>query len=139
MPINETNYQQQAQGSEQDKNRQAEAAHQPTPPSQPASFPWGMLCLAALFDLIGVIPILNLATETLAGLIFGFWQKNYVPKLDPILTFIVAKIIDVVSLGILPSNIGIVVYAYIKKKAAAAAQTPLGQYAANKMLKNQQA
>ncbi len=107
-------------------------------PPEPTSFPWGMLCLAALFDLVGLVPVLNLITETLAGLIFGWWQKGYNPKLDPLLTFIVAKIIDAISLGILPSNIGIVVYAYIKKKAAAAAQTPLGQYAAGKMLKTSQ-
>lgn len=97
-----------------------------------------MLCLAALFDLIGLIPIINFFSETLAGLIFGFWQKKYVPQTDPLITFLIAKIIDTVSLGILPSNIGIVFYAYIKKKAAAAAQTRLGKYAAGKLLKNQE-
>jgi len=145
MPANEEQYQQQfdqdrarqTQGSEEDRDRQTEAAQQPIAPSEPASFPWGMFCLAALFDSIGWIPVLNLVTETLAGLIIGSWQTRYVPKTDPLTTFVIAKIIDVVSLGFLPSNIGIVIYAYIKKKATAAAQTPLGQYAANKMLKNQ--
>lgn len=111
-------------------------------PPQPVSLPWGMLSLAVLFDLIGLIPIINIFTEILAGLIFGLWQKSYNPKTDPIITFFVAKIIDAISLGILPSNIGIVVYAYIKKKAAAkiynAMQTSVGLAMANKMLKNQQ-
>ncbi len=127
----------QAQWQEEDRSRQGV-----TPP-EPVSFPWGMFCLAALFDAVGWIPILNLVTEPLAGLIFGWWQKGYAPKTDPILTFIIAKIIDAVSLGILPSNIGIVVYAYIEKKTAAkiaaAANTRLGSMALNKMLKNQQA
>ncbi|MFH1385460.1 MAG: hypothetical protein ABIG65_00205 [Patescibacteria group bacterium] len=123
-------------------NSDKKTTERPIAPSEPASFPWGMLCLATLFDLIGMIPVINLFTETLAGLIFGWWQKGYAPKTDPVLTFIVAKIMDVVSLGILPSNIGIVVYAYIKKKTAAkiadAANTRLGSMAINKMLKNQQ-
>jgi len=59
----------------------------------------------------------------------------YNPKLDPVLTFIVAKIIDAISLGIMPSNIGIVIYAYIKKKAAAKLQTPIGQKLAGKIAK----
>ena len=106
-------------------------------PPEPASFPWGMFCLAALFDAVGWIPVINIFTETLAGLIIGSWQRSYAPKTDPLMTFLIAKIIDVAFFGLLPSNIGIVIYAYIKKKATAAAQTPLGQYAANKMLKNQ--
>jgi hypothetical protein len=75
-----------------------------------------MLCLAALFDLIGLIPVINLTTEALAGLILGWWQKSYAPKTDPLLTFIIAKIIDATFLGLLPSNIGVVIYAYLKKK-----------------------
>ena len=97
-----------------ENNNQTE---KPFAPPEPASFPWEMLCVAALFDSVGWIPILNFFTETLAGLILGLWQKSYVPKTDPIITFLVAKIIDAISLGILPSNIGVVVYAYIKKKA----------------------
>lgn len=82
------------------------------------SLPWLMLGVAAIFDLIGIIPILNFFTEILAGLILGLWQKNYAPKTDPILTFFLAKSIDAVSLGFLPSNIGVVVYSYLKKKAS---------------------
>ena len=114
------------------------------PVAQPkeASFPWAMLCVAALFDLIGLIPIINLLSEILAGLIICLWQKFYNPKIDPmifLLTFLVAKIIDAISLGILPSNIGVVIYAYTKKKAAVriynSLQTSIDLNAANKILK----
>jgi len=88
-----------------------------TPPPEPVSFPWMMTVLAAIFDLIGLIPIINFFSELLAGFILGLWQKGYAPKTDPVMTFLVAKIIDIASLGILPSNIAIVVYAYLKKKA----------------------
>ncbi|MBU2264911.1 hypothetical protein KJ784_01850, partial [Patescibacteria group bacterium] len=78
--------------TDKQSNSDKKTTEQPIAPSGPASFPWGMLCLAALFDLIGMIPVINLFTETLAGLIFGWWQKGYAPKTDPVLTFIVAKI-----------------------------------------------
>lgn len=81
------------------------------------NFPFGMLILAGFFDLIGLIPFLNIITETFAGLLFGMWQKSYAPKTNPVITFVVAKFIDVASLGILPSNTGIVVYTFIKKKS----------------------
>lgn len=115
------NYQQQfdkdrAQQSQEPEEEKTGPPSMPAP-GEPISFPWGMLCLAILFDLIGMIPIVNFITETLACLIFGMWQKSYAPKLDPILTIIIAKIIDTAFLGFLPSNIGIVVYAYLKKKA----------------------
>jgi hypothetical protein len=84
----------------------------------PVSFPWLMVALAAFFDIVGMIPIVNFFTELLAGLIIGLWQKNYVPATDPLISFFLAKVIDIFSLGILPSNIAVVVYAYIKKKAA---------------------
>ncbi|HRY52962.1 MAG TPA: hypothetical protein P5089_03960 [Candidatus Portnoybacteria bacterium] len=113
-----------------------ETDNKQTNEKQSTPFPSGMLCLAILFDLIGLVPILNFFTETLAGLIFGMWQSSYNPKLDPVLSFFIAKIIDVASLGILPSNTGIVVYSYLKKKAASAAQTPAGMALANKMLKS---
>jgi hypothetical protein len=80
------------------------------------SFPWLMFFLAAVFDLIGLIPYVNFFSEALAGLIFGFWQKIYSPKTDPVITFILAKIADAISFGILPSNIAIVLYAYWRKK-----------------------
>ncbi|MDD2753266.1 MAG: hypothetical protein PHT44_01530 [Candidatus Portnoybacteria bacterium] len=102
-------------------------------PDEEIFFPWGMLFVAILFDFIGLIPLLNFLSEILAGLIFGLWQKFYNPKLDPVLTFVVAKIIDALSLGFLPSNTGIVVYAYIKKKSLQAASIPLGQKAMGKV------
>jgi len=126
----------------EENNSDKKTTARPIAPPEPASFPFGMFALAALFDLIGIIPIINIISELLAGLIIGLWQKSYSPKTDPIISFIVAKIIDAVSLGILPSNIGVVVYAYIKKNAAAqvfdSLHTPAGLAAANKMLKNQQ-
>ncbi len=82
------------------------------------SFPWMMLSVAVIFDLLGLVPFLNILTEIIASLIFGLWQAIYAPKINPIITIIVAKIIDTLSLGFLPSNIGIVVFAYLKKKAA---------------------
>jgi len=91
---------------------------EPAAPPTPISFPWRMVALAAIFDLIGLIPIINFFSELLAGLIIGLWQTNYAPKTDPLMSFFVAKVIDIASLGILPSNIAIVVYAYLKKKAA---------------------
>lgn len=93
-------------------------AKQSATPSEPVSFPWMMLVLAAVFDLIGIIPIVNLLTELLAGFIIGLWQASYAPKTDPLTTFFLAKILDICTLGFLPSNIAIIVYAYIKKKAA---------------------
>jgi len=108
-------------GTDNQSNSDQQTTARPIAPPEPASFPFGMFALAALFDLIGIIPIINIASELLAGLIIGLWQKSYSPKTDPIISFIVAKIIDAVSLGILPSNIGVVVYAYIKKNAAAIA------------------
>ncbi len=93
---------------------QKDSAQPPT--AVKVSFPWLMLSLAAIFDLIGLIPVVNLFTEALAGLIFGFWQKTYCPKTDPVITFIVAKTADAISCGILPSNISIVFYAFWRKK-----------------------
>ena len=98
-------------------NSDKQTTEQPIAPSEPVSFPWLMVVLAAAFDLIGVIPIINLFTELLAGLIIGLWQKGYAPKTDPLISFFVAKVIDIFSLGILPSNIAVVVYAYLQKKA----------------------
>lgn len=126
----------QAEKPPEPSEEQDEENQQYAPSAKTASFPWGMFCLAALFDLVGMIPIVNFATETLAGLIIGRWQKSFAPKLDPVLTFIVAKIIDIAFLGLLPSNIGIIIYAYIKKKALDTAQTPLGRFALSKVSKN---
>ena len=86
---------------------------------QQASFPRGMFFLALFFDIIGLIPVLNILTEIIATAIFGFWQKKHAPSIDPLMTIAITKIADIVSLGILPSNIAIVVLAHIKKKVAA--------------------
>jgi len=127
---------------ENEEDKKATTENPPTPP-EPVSFPWEMIVLATVFDLIGIIPIVNFFSELLAGLIIGLWQKSYAPKTDPLITFFLAKVIDIFSLGILPSNIGVVVYVYIKKKAEnkvfSALQTPAGLAVANKMLKNQNA
>lgn len=85
---------------------------------QPASFPWGIFFLALFFDIIGFIPVLNILTEIIATAIFGFWQTQYTPKSDPLLTIAVAKLADIIFLGFLPSNIGIVIFAHAKKKTA---------------------
>lgn len=87
--------------------------------TESASFPWLMLIIAAFFDLLGAIPFINFFSELVAGLILGLWQKNYAPITDPFLTFFITKIADIFSLGLLPSNIAVVVYAYLQKKAAA--------------------
>jgi len=128
----------QTQASAQDKARQDKAAGQdkkrqsPAAPAEPVSFPWGMVTLAAVFDLIGLIPLVNLFSELLAGFIISvLWQKSYAPTSDPLLTFFTTKIIDIFSFGIFPSNIGIVVYAYVKKKAAAKISASPAPAAAN--------
>lgn len=100
-------------------NSDKQTTERPITPPEPVSFPWAMITLAAAFDLIGIVPIVNLLSELIAGLIIGLWQKGYAPKTDPVISFFLAKVIDILSLGILPSNIAVVVYAYIKKKATA--------------------
>jgi hypothetical protein len=78
-----------------------------------------MFFLALFFDIIGLIPVLNILTEIIATAIFGFWQTQYSPKSDPLLTIAATKLADIVFLGALPSNIGIVLISYGKKKATA--------------------
>ena len=109
-------------------------------PKEPVSFPWLMLGVAIIFDLVGMIPVINFFSEALAGLTFGLWQKLYAPKTDPIITFIVAKIADAVFLGLLPSNIAIVIFAYAKKKIEEKkekllklSKTRLGKYAIDRL------
>jgi len=87
-----------------------------TAPKTSVSFPMMMFFVAILFDIIEFfIPLLL----PLFGLIMGFWQKMYVPKTDPLMSFFLSKIADVITLGILPSSVSIVIFAYIKKRAAA--------------------
>lgn len=78
-----------------------------------------MLCLAIFFDLIGLIPIVNIFSEVLASLIFGLWMTFYAPKTNPLIALFITKLLDAIFLGFLPSNIAFVIYAYIKQKAAA--------------------
>jgi len=88
----------------------------PITPGGSVSFPWFIFFAAILFDIIEFfIPLLL----PLFGLIMGFWQKMYVPKTDPLMSFFLSKIADVITLGILPSSVSIVIFAYIKKRAAA--------------------
>lgn len=124
------------------KEQPTEEEPAPAETPQKVSFPWIVFCVAVLFDLIGLIPIVNIFSEIFAGLALGFWQKTYVPKTDPILTFVVAKIADAIFLGMLSSNIAIVIFAYVKKKLEEKketllklSQSRLGKYAANKFSK----
>lgn len=80
------------------------------------SIPFGMLFLAIIFDLIGFVPIINFISEPVAGIIFWIWQKQYAPKSNPLTTLIYAKLADLFSFGMLPSNTGVVIYAYVVKK-----------------------
>jgi len=98
-----------------DEDEETEEGSVSAPPPS-VTFPWLMLCVAILFDSVGMIPIVNFFSEAIAGLTFGLWQKLYSPKANPLITFIVAKIADALCLGFLPSNIAIVIFAYMKKK-----------------------
>lgn len=85
------------------------------------SFPVGMFFLAASFDVLGFIPIVNIVcvvTEPIAGFIFYYWQKNYAPNTNPVKSLIINKAIDLLTIGISPSNSIVVLRAYSKKKAA---------------------
>lgn len=106
---------QDAQPPDDNEDNEEPAAGQSAKTS--ASFPFGLLALAGFFDLLGLIPILNIFTDLLAGLILWFWQKSYVPSFDPMLNIFTNKIIDICTLGIFPSNMGIVIVAFIKKRA----------------------
>jgi hypothetical protein len=121
MPINEELA---AQQLNEDRAAQAPASQKPE--AEKVSLPWLMLCVAALFDLIGLIPIVNIFSEILAGLILWLWKIQYSPKTNPLIDIVAVKIVDLVFLGWLPSNIATVVIAYAKKKTAAKAQTALG-------------
>jgi len=107
----------------QDRQRQATAAGAK---GEPVTFPWLMFFVALLFDIVSLIPIVNIFTELLAGLILWLWKKSYNSKTDPLIDIIAAKIVDYIFLDILPSNIFTVVYAYTKKKAASKAGSVVG-------------
>ncbi len=103
--------------TEEDESEEPEEGGVSAPPPT-VPFPWLIMSVAICFDLVGMIPVVNFFTEAIAAMTFGFWQKSYSPKTNPLITFIVAKIADAIFLGFLPSNISIVVYAYLKKKTA---------------------
>jgi len=109
--------------SVQDRQRQAAAAGAKP---EPVPFPWLMLCLAIIFDLIGFIPIVNIFSEILAGLILWLWKQTYNPKTNPLIDIVAIKIVDFITLGLLPSNIATVIYSYAKKKTASKAGTKMG-------------
>src|SRR4030042_2207366 len=94
--------------------------------SEPASFPWLMLCVAIIFNLVVFIPILNIFTDILACLILWLWKHSYNSKTNPLIDIVAAKIVDFLCLGFLPSSTFTVVYSYIKKKAASKANSAVG-------------
>jgi hypothetical protein len=106
----------------EDAQRQAKAGGA----SEPALFPWLMLCVAIIFDLVGFIPILNIFTDILAGFILWLWKHSYNSKTNPLIDIVAAKIVDFLCLGILPSSTFTVIYSYIKKKAASKAGSVIG-------------
>ncbi|OIO48525.1 MAG: hypothetical protein AUJ32_00265 [Parcubacteria group bacterium CG1_02_40_82] len=127
MPTAEELYEQQFN---EDRARQEQPAvqgrAQQTKAQEPITFPWLMLCVAALFDLISLIPIVNIFSEILAGLILWLWKQSYNSKTNPLIDIVAAKIVDYIFLDILPSNIFTVVYAYTKKKTASKAGSKIG-------------
>jgi len=94
--------------------------------SEPVLFPWLMLCVAIIFDLIGFIPIVNIFSEILAGLILWLWKHSYNSKTNPLIDIVAVKIVDFITLGLLPSNTATVIYSYAKKKTAAKAKSKIG-------------
>ncbi|MEK7160888.1 MAG: hypothetical protein AAB724_02575 [Patescibacteria group bacterium] len=103
---------------ESDEEPTEEAPESRSSPAK-VSFPWLIAILALGFDLVGLIPALNIATETIAALLFGLWQTNFLPQVNPVLGILMVKLADLCTLGLLPSNLAIVVRAYIKKKSSA--------------------
>jgi len=92
-------------------------------PPQKIPFPWMMAFIALfIFDVIEfVIP----PAAVLFGLILGYWQKLYTPKADIseiLLCFLLTRSADAVFLGILPSNLAIVVIAFFRKKMVSKVQ-----------------
>lgn len=104
------------EGAEQNQNETAKN----TAPA--VKFPKGMFILALCFDVIGLIPVIDIAsvvTEPIAVVIFGYWQKKYrnVDFLTILINAGVWKSLDAITIGILPSNSGLVIREYTKKKA----------------------
>jgi len=118
MPTEEQNLAELNQSRKQDAESGGQQSAASPEQADHASFPWGMFFVALLFDIVGLIPILNIFTEILVGLLLWFWQKSYAPNIDPLLSFFANKVIDICTLGIFPSNISIVIVAFMKKRAA---------------------
>lgn len=95
-------------------------------PDQPASvpFPWGMMFIAVFFDLVGLIPFVNVCTEIVSGIIFYVWQRSYVPQSSPLLNFLGTRVADFLLLGFFPSNISVVLSAFAKKKTFSLVSEP---------------
>lgn len=91
-------------------------------PKKTVSFPLGMAFIALCFDILERIPPITLLAPGF-GLIMGFWQKIYAPKTDPVLGFFLSKIAAIVTMGLLPDNLSIVIYAFTKKRAEAKSKT----------------
>lgn len=127
MPTAEELYEQQfnedrakqVQQTTQDRARQSQK-------QEPVTFPWLMFCVAVLFDLIGLIPFVNIFSEIVAGLILWLWKQTYNSKTNPLIDIVAVKIVDFIFLGILPSNIATVIYSYAKKKTASKAGSKIG-------------
>ncbi len=110
-------------------DQSSEPTGEPITPQSTVSFPGLMLCVAILFDLVGWIPILNFFTETLSGLVIGFWQKLYMEEAslaEIVLSFVTAKSVKAASLGAGPTNCGIVFFTYFRKKAMSKIKTAAG-------------
>lgn len=90
-------------------------------PTQTVSFPLGMAFVALFFDLLErLVPLLIPGI----GLIMGYWQKIYAPNTDPVLGFFFSKIAALITMGLLPDNLSIVIFAFIKKRSAAKQKSP---------------
>jgi hypothetical protein len=127
MPDNEELYEQQLNEDRiEQEHLTAQTRTTQTKAQEPVTFPWLMFCVAVLFDLISLIPIVNIFSEILAGLILWLWKKTYNSKTNPLIDIVAAKIVDYIFLDILPSNIFTVVLAYTKKRTASKAGSKIG-------------
>ena len=96
------------------------------PKSEPVTFPWLMLIVAIIFDLLGFIPFVNIVTDIIACFILWFWKHSYNSKTNPLIDIVAAKIVDFLFVGMLPSSTFTVIYSYIKKKTASVAGSKVG-------------
>jgi hypothetical protein len=123
--LNEDRARQEMQETAEDQETAQQVVRAKSKP-EPVPFPWLMLCVAIIFDLVGFIPIVNIFADILACLILWIWKHTYNSKTNPLIDIVAAKIVDFLCLGFLPSSTFTVVYSYIKKKTAAKAKTKIG-------------